>query len=185
MGCIPSDGMSDIILEILRAIIVFFLFVFLLFSSGNVSAKVKGGWKVIIFGFGLLLFASIIDVTDNFEFLDKFLVIGDTPGQAFLEKVVGYLGGFLLLAIGFWKWLPKVLKLDLTKEELEIAKTELKESNLKLEEKVIERTKSLSKSEQELREKNKELEEMNKNMTGRELKMIELKKKISELEKGI
>lgn len=177
--------MSDIVLEILRAIIVFFLFVFLLLSSKNVGENVKGGWKVIIFGFALLLFASIIDVTDNFEVLNKYIVIGDTPSQAFLEKVIGYLGGFSLLTIGFWRWLPKVLKLDLTKEELETSRGDLREANIQLEKKVAERTEKLVESEQELMRKNKELEETNEHMTGRELRMVELKKKNAELQKKI
>lgn len=63
-------------------------------------------------GFALLFFASFLDVTDNFDALNKFVVIGDTEVEAFLEKFVGYLGGFLLVTIGLIRWLPTVNQLD-------------------------------------------------------------------------
>ena len=63
----------------------------------------------MIAGFGLLLFGSLIHITDNFENLNKFIIIGDTEIQAFLEKFVGYLGGFVALAVGLVLWIPKEL----------------------------------------------------------------------------
>ncbi|MBN1125139.1 MAG: PAS domain S-box protein [Sedimentisphaerales bacterium] len=68
-------------------------------------------------GFGLLFFANLLDVTDNIEYLDRFVIIGDTPVQAILEKMVGYSGGFLLLTIGLIQWLPFLT----TKDTLEIS----------------------------------------------------------------
>ena len=35
-------------------------------------------------------------------------VIGDTEAQAFLEKFVGYLGGYAFLAIGLLRWIPSI-----------------------------------------------------------------------------
>lgn len=50
----------------------------------------------------LSLLGSVIDITDNFEGLNAFVLVGDTPQQAFMEKVIGFLGGFVLLSIGFF-----------------------------------------------------------------------------------
>jgi len=50
---------------------------------------------------------SLVDITDNFEELNRFIIIGDTPTEAFLEKFVGYLGGFIVLAIGLVRWIPE------------------------------------------------------------------------------
>lgn len=58
-------------------------------------------------GFGLLAFGSLLDLTDNFEELNRFVVIGDTDTQAVLEKLVGFLGGFACLAVGLLLWIPK------------------------------------------------------------------------------
>lgn len=52
------------------------------------------------YGFSLVLFGTFLDITDNFDGLNRFVVAGDTQTEAFLEKVVGYLGGFVLLTYG-------------------------------------------------------------------------------------
>jgi hypothetical protein len=55
------------------------------------------------------------------------VIIGDTPVQAFLEKVVAYLLGFMLLFVGTWRWLPKVAEHQkMITENLEKAEAEVK-----------------------------------------------------------
>ncbi len=73
---------------------------------------------------------SLVDITDNFEELNRFVIIGDTPTEAFLEKFVGFLGGFCILAIGLVRWIPSVQKLsdeiaERKKVEKELLKTQL------------------------------------------------------------
>ncbi|MBT4385053.1 hypothetical protein HOD30_04890 [Candidatus Peregrinibacteria bacterium] len=109
--------MSDIILEIIRIIPLLVIFIFLI-NKGSAIKNKTTGWSIIIFGFGLLLFASIIDLTDNFESLNKYIIIGDTHYQAILEKVVGYLAGFILLAVGLIKWIPQITEASHVKDEL-------------------------------------------------------------------
>jgi len=104
--------MSDIILEITRSLILFGIIVYL-FKAGRGRAELsQKGWRLIIGGFLLLLFGSVVDITDNFESLNRFIVIGDTPTQAFLEKLVGFLGGFILLAIGLVRWIPTITAVE-------------------------------------------------------------------------
>ena len=67
---------------------------------------------MILGGFSLLLFGSVLDITDNFETLNRYVIIGDTAAQAFLEKFVGFLGGFILLAVGLLRWIPSVKKMS-------------------------------------------------------------------------
>ena len=128
--------MSDIILEIIRSIIVGVIFLYLLLTGRREEIRKQNGWAFILAGFAFLLFGMIIDITDNFPGLNKYIVIGDTEYQAFIEKVIGYLCGFLLLAIGFWKWLPTVIALRKTERAL-------KESHDELELRVRERTEEL------------------------------------------
>tara|TARA_B100000315_G_scaffold64180_1_gene58287 strand:- start:575 stop:1585 length:1011 start_codon:yes stop_codon:yes gene_type:complete len=80
------------------------------------------GWTFIIVGFGLLLFGSVLDLTDNFEQLNRFFVVGDTPVQAVLEKLVGFLGGFVFVAVGLVLWIPQQIA------GLEEAEQDLRES---------------------------------------------------------
>ncbi|MCP4629759.1 MAG: hypothetical protein GY850_40570 [bacterium] len=98
--------MSDLILEILRAIIGGVIFIYLWIAGRKEKIYRQEGWSLILAGFGLIFFGMIIDITDNFPTLNHFVLIGDTSYQAFVEKVVGFLFGFILLTIGFWKWMP-------------------------------------------------------------------------------
>jgi len=135
--------MGDIFLEVVRVIPVIIIFVYFIYAGRKFKQQKEIGWKYIVVGFGLILFASIIDITDNFGNLNRYIVIGDTEIQAFLEKVVGYLGGFILLAVGFLKWFPKIMILNQTQRELVISKKKLQVLNVGLEKKVRERTKEL------------------------------------------
>ncbi|MCK5685632.1 PAS domain S-box protein, partial [bacterium] len=100
--------MIDLILESIRAAILLVLFVYLVRTGINRKELCQQGWRLIILGFGLLFFASLMDITDNFESLSQFIFFGDTSMQAFLEKTVGFSGGFLFLTIGLIKWIPTI-----------------------------------------------------------------------------
>ncbi|MFC1886020.1 hypothetical protein ACFLZM_03065 [Thermodesulfobacteriota bacterium] len=101
--------MMDMELEVLRAAIIGSLFLFLMFSKGSHGTiRQISGWKFIVSGFFMVFFGTLIDVADNFDSLNKFEFIRNPEYQAVMEKIVGYLLGFLLFAIGFWKWLPRI-----------------------------------------------------------------------------
>ena len=88
--------------------------------------KIKG-WNFFIGGFCLVFFGMLIDITDNFESLNRFIIIGDTPYQALIEKIFGYLFGFISIAIGIWLWIPGILELqNKRKKELEEATHKIK-----------------------------------------------------------
>lgn len=99
--------MTDLILESLRAIVLIYLIIILIKVGRTRFLTPSPGWNWVIAEIGLLLFGSLIDITDNFESLNKFIIVGDTEVQAFLEKFVGYLGGFVTLAVGLVPWIPK------------------------------------------------------------------------------
>jgi signal transduction histidine kinase len=134
--------MSDVILESVRAIVLLGIVVFLYSAGRNKFKLSRKGWNFIIAGFGLLLMGSLVDITDNFEELNRFVIIGDTPTEAFLEKFVGFLGGFCILAIGLVRWIPSVQKLsdeiaerkqvekELLKTQLDLQQTLAKEQDL-------------------------------------------------------
>lgn len=148
--------MSDIIFETIRAVILLFAVFHLVRSGMNRAELCRRGWFFILAGFGLLLFSGILDVTDNFETLNHFVFIGDTPAQAFLEKLVGSLGGFLLLVIGLVKWIPTVTGVD-----------NIERLNRKLKEEITEHTlteQRLAESLAELRQSKEAAEEINRHL---------------------
>lgn len=115
---------DDIPLESSRALVVAGLFIYIFVMGRRTGQTAYKGWNQLLGGFGLLLFASVLDVTDNFEQLNRYIFIGDTHGQAFLEKVVGYLGGFILLFFGFMRWLPLVVDGTKTREHQALIETQ-------------------------------------------------------------
>lgn len=98
--------MFDITLECIRAVILLYLLVHLVIATRNQTENAKKAWYYVLAGFSLLFFANLLDITDNIDSLSRFVIIGDTPTQAILEKIVGYSLGFLLVTIGMMKWLP-------------------------------------------------------------------------------
>lgn len=119
--------MIDIVIEILRAIIVGIILIAFLRVRPQKSISTIIGWRYIVVGFALLFFGVIIDITDNFQDLNRFFVIGDTQVQSFLEKVIGYLFGFIFIAYGIWRWLPKVAEhSELKDREIEVSQERLK-----------------------------------------------------------
>ncbi len=100
--------MTDVSLEIFRAIIVFIILISLFRGFRSAEIRNVGGWRCLVLGFALVFLGTLVDITDNFSMLGKYIIIGDTQVQAVLEKVVGYLLGFTLIAIGVSRWLPKI-----------------------------------------------------------------------------
>ncbi len=129
---IPDEGgvslVVDIILEILRALVLLALVCFILGAADARLEMARPGWRLIVVGFALLLFGSVLDITDNFDSLNSYVVIGDTETEAFLEKVVGFLGGFLLIGIGLYKWIPAVHELSKEIETRNQAEKDLQSS---------------------------------------------------------
>ena len=98
--------MWDILLECIRAVIIALILGYVWSIGKNRGLNTQRGWKYILYGWSFVLFGSILDVTDNFESLNWLVVVGDTEVEAFLEKFVGLLVGYVLLFIGFLFWLP-------------------------------------------------------------------------------
>ncbi|MCD4704034.1 MAG: PAS domain S-box protein, partial [Methanosarcinaceae archaeon] len=143
--------MNDLVLETTRTIVLFILIVYLWRAGSERVELSHKGWNLILTGFTLLFFGSAIDITDNYESLNHFVVIGDTEVQAFLEKMIGYLGGFILLAIGMIQWLPTVTGVE-EKDQLIRDLAEINEErndmNRQLEEEISERKQVLEKLKQ-------------------------------------
>jgi serine phosphatase RsbU (regulator of sigma subunit) len=111
--------LSDVVLETARAIVMAVVFAFTVVIGHRQNLYEQRGYGFMVSGFGLLLFGAILDITDNFEELNQYVVIGDTEVEAFFEKVIGYLVGFVLLFVGFWRWLPLVGEIRRAEQRLQ------------------------------------------------------------------
>lgn len=121
--------MIDIGTEIIRMVILGMIFFGLIVGGRRQKAIAQPGWGLLLGGFGLLMFACVLDVTDNFESLNRFVVIGNTPAEAILEKLVGFLGGFVLIGLGLLRWLPCLTSMS----ELQLVAVNLERANRQLE----------------------------------------------------
>ncbi len=110
--------MFDITIEIIRALLTAFI-VYYLYSRISDAGIWHKGWRYIFAGFCVMLFASILDITDNIPGMEKYIIIGDTIPQAFLEKVCGYLLSSILILTGFIKLIPVHSQLLQTRKDLQ------------------------------------------------------------------
>jgi len=65
-------------------------------------------WRFSLAGFLLLIFGAGIDVIDDYEFTRSVFTWHDSPWNTFLEKGVGYFGGFAMVFLAAWQWLPHI-----------------------------------------------------------------------------
>jgi len=137
--------MNELLLESLVALTAFAVLWTLYYSMMRHKVESQPGSRFLIVGFTLLFISFLIDITDNFPSLNQYILIGDTPTEAVIEKGIGSLIGLLFLAIGFHRWLPAVF-------ELSIAKKNINKLNNKLGKLVDERTSELSEVNQQLRQ---------------------------------
>lgn len=135
--------MTDIALETTRAVITGIAFFYLFLNGRKEEICVQRGWSYFLAGFAFFFFGTLIDITDNFPGLNKYIIIGDTEYEAFIEIIIGYTLGPLLLALGFRVWMPTVITVSKTEKALK--KTD---ADLKL--KVIRRTAELAAINNEL-----------------------------------
>jgi hypothetical protein len=135
--------MTGIVLEITRAVITGIAFFYLLSNGRKEEICVQRGCSYFLAGFAFLFFGTIIDITDNFPGLNKYIIIGDTGYEAFIEIIIGYTLGSLLLALGFRVWMPTVITISNTVNDLNKSHADLKL-------KVIKRTTELAAINNEL-----------------------------------
>jgi len=101
----------DVEVEILRAFVTALIVLYLWRAGRREQLQNGKGWRLILAGFSLILFASLLDISDNFPALNQYVVIGKTHTESFLEKIVGYLFGFIAIFIGLSRWMPQLGKL--------------------------------------------------------------------------
>jgi PAS domain S-box-containing protein len=114
-----SQTLFDIIVESFRAICSGIILVLLLKNQHKELAH-HPGWRAVLGGFALLFLGMVVDITDNFPSLSRFVILGQTDAEAVFEKIFGYLGGAILLAWGIWKLAPALEGLLNTRRNLRI-----------------------------------------------------------------
>lgn len=110
---------NDAILETLNALFVAGIIGYLLVIRRRHRVFSKPGSNLVLAGFCMMLVGILFDISDEFPSLNHFVVIGDTPVEAFLEKFFGYLLGTTLILAGFIRTMPVYGQLDDKKRQIE------------------------------------------------------------------
>lgn len=118
---------GSLVLEVLIAGLIGTVWVFFWRIGHREKLSEDPGWGLILSGFSLLLFGALVDISDHFPELGRFYFLGRTPMQSVAEKMVGFFGGFLLLVIGLFRWLPQVAERRRLQEELKLENSDLHE----------------------------------------------------------
>jgi hypothetical protein len=124
--------MLDIAADIFRAVIIGVIFFYVRSIRGREPHHLRKAWVFFVIGFGLLFLGGILNIADNFPALTRYLSFGRHHYADFVEKVIGYLFGFLFLGIGFWQWIPAILALHKSQENLKKQVAELTAERNKL-----------------------------------------------------
>ena len=109
---------NDLLLECIRAAVLIALLVILFLRGNFTSLSQHPGWKIILVGFTLIAVATVLDATDEIPGLERLVLIGDTSYEAFLEKIPGYLLGYILVLIGFYRMIPSLQSAEQNEQAL-------------------------------------------------------------------
>jgi len=109
---------NDLLLECIRAAVLIALLVILFLRGNYTSLSRHPGWKSILVGFCLITVATLLDITDEIPGLESLVLIGDTPYEAFLEKIPGYLLGYILVLVGFYRMIPSLQRAERNEQAL-------------------------------------------------------------------
>jgi len=110
---------NDFLLELFNALLIAGIILYQLTKTRNTRLYGRPGTRMILAGFCFMLFGACLDMTDNFPQLNRFVVIGDTPVEALLEKFFGYIVGSFLLLLGFSRILPVFAELEVQQQLIE------------------------------------------------------------------
>lgn len=140
--------MWGLLFEAINASMVILIFIFLLLTGRKEEYRAQKGWRCIIAGYAFLFLACVFNILGRFPGLTLLQLSGYPALHAFLENVVGELPGYILIFIGFLKWLPTV-------SDLKKAKRDLKRNVFALEMEIKDR----HRAEEKIRTLNRELED--------------------------
>ena len=81
---------NDFVLELFNALLIAGIILYLLITTRNTRLCGRPDTKLILAGFCC---GACLVMTDEFPQLNHYVVIGDTPVEAFLEKFFGCMVG--------------------------------------------------------------------------------------------
>lgn len=114
--------LGTILLEYVHATVLTILFAACVMAQIRYPEVTRFGWSQIFLGLLLLTIAGWTDILDNYDVTLLGIPFGHSWQQAFIEKILGYTVGISLIAVGFSRWIPWMVK---TRRRVETLNREL------------------------------------------------------------
>ncbi|MBI4862692.1 MAG: PAS domain S-box protein [Candidatus Riflebacteria bacterium] len=105
-----STHLSSSLVDVLQAGILVLLFGYVVILGRRFPVLWQRGWAYIIIGFNLITFGGIVDVSQYVPFLQSPLTATSGRFRGLLVQVLGKMAGPLLVAYGFYRWVPSFLE---------------------------------------------------------------------------
>ncbi len=99
---------AALFVKVVSATLVAAVFAYVLYTGRKNNLRSQPGWFNLQVGTGLMLFASLMVITEHVFPLRDFLSYGQTDVW-YLLTTSGFLGGFIAMLIGGRKWLPALI----------------------------------------------------------------------------
>ncbi len=93
----------DVILETVTLLLLGVIVMISFRAGRDPAVKEVPGYRWLVAGFVVLLIGALFDLSDNFTGLNRLVIFGKTPAEAFIEKFCGNVTGYLCLAWGLLK----------------------------------------------------------------------------------
>jgi len=100
-------------------------------------SSIARAYRIAFAGTCLVLFGTVLQLSANFESLNRFVVLGNTHAQMILSNFIGYVLGFGMVAVGVAQLMPRLATLTSQEDNLTTERDRLQsqviETNQKLE----------------------------------------------------
>ncbi len=126
-------GLHTALLEAVHALVLSALLVGCVVAHNTYPQIRRFGWPQILLGVTLLTLGAWVDILDQYDVVILGIPFGHTWQQAFIEKILGYSAGIGLIGVGFWQWLPWMVK---TRHDVEALNAKLTETLTTVDERV-------------------------------------------------
>jgi len=113
-----SIHLSSTLVAIMQALILVGVFAYFLVLGRRYPMLWRHGWSYIVIGVNLVTFSGLIDISEHVPFLSSKLTAAGSPFRVFIGQVVGKMAGSLMLAFGFYRWVPAFLESRAVLEEM-------------------------------------------------------------------
>jgi len=101
--------MNDLLLDIMQAAALGSAWVFVWHAGKGRAGLSRRGWNCVLGGLGLFFVGSLFGLFEDFESLNRLVVVGHTGLLTVLQRTIGYSAGGILLSIGLVLWIPTVV----------------------------------------------------------------------------